>query len=77
MPRATHRRIIFSSFHRVTLRAMRRSEPFMFSIAFVVAKVRLSVAGRVTRTVRETTSKKQKVVAGRWDPAPMALRVVA
>jgi hypothetical protein len=47
MPSATHRRIIFSSFHRLTLRAMRRREPFMFSTALVVAKVRRRAEARL------------------------------
>jgi hypothetical protein len=40
------RRIMASSFPRLALRATRRSEPFMFSIGLVVAKIRRSVPVR-------------------------------
>jgi hypothetical protein len=69
MPRAILRRIIFSSFHRLTFRAMRRSEPFMFSIALVVAKVRRSEAGRFSRrTVSVSSSPSRRLAAALSSP---------
>jgi len=59
----------FLVFHRLTLRAMRRSEPFMFSIAFVVAKVRRSVAGRFSHiTVSVSSSPSRRLAAALSSP---------
>jgi hypothetical protein len=40
-------------------------------------RIAAAAKSRATRAARHTMGSKQKVIAGRWDPAPMALHVVA
>ena len=40
-------------------------------------RIAAAAKSRATRAARHTMGSKQKVIAGRWHPAPMALHVVA